>query len=255
MFVFVSCFPSLVRCSRASVRNADQHSHACSSEVIDHNKLPEELLKLGYVREAKVLEILRGSYRAWCRPHSTEADRTRSLHLLGIMVRRLWGDNLNDVNSLTSEHYGGFPTKQWLNLLGNADAQSTFLSRLSFNQRQSFKLLCLSTIHLESSFSQIPQSSGSSLKPSASELQGKAHKLDAVAAIKRRQDHRIVFRWSKRKQRFIDESSGGSWNDGEDDGGKYYKDRRARARRYTINRASVRLFNKRRGLEGKGEVR
>ena len=61
-----------------------------------------------------------------------------------------------------------------------------------------------------------------------------------------------MFRWSKRKQRLIDESSGGSWNDGEDDGGKYYKDRRARTRRYTINRASVRLFNKRRGVASLG---
>ena len=93
------------------------------------------------------------------------------------------------------------------------------------------------------------------LKPSASELQGKAHKFDTVAAIKRRNDHGVFFRWSKRKKRFIDESTGGEWNDGKDDGGRYDKDRRARARRYTINRASVRLFNKRRGLEGKGPVR
>ena len=67
------------------------------------------------------------------------------------------------------------------------------------------------------------------LKPSASELQGKAHKFDTVAAIKRRNDHGVFFRWSKRKKRFIDESTGGEWNDGKDDGGRYDKDRRARA--------------------------
>jgi|AntAceMinimDraft_5_1070358.scaffolds.fasta_scaffold99788_1 hypothetical protein len=46
------------------------------------------------------------------RPHSTQADRTLSLHLLGIMVLRLFKANLDDTKSSTSAAYGGFATNQ-----------------------------------------------------------------------------------------------------------------------------------------------
>jgi len=41
----------------------NQHSNVCSIMVAYHERLPEKL-ELGYVFEAKALEILRGSYRA-----------------------------------------------------------------------------------------------------------------------------------------------------------------------------------------------
>jgi hypothetical protein len=238
--------------SRILAGSFDRHSHLCTSLVVSNPELVAELRRMGEFRQAKVLEIVGGAYAAWCVPGSTEAARTRSLHLLIVLVRRLFGGNLDDVNVLTSMSFGGFPTKQWLDLLANADAYAMFLERLSPELRATFKTLALSTHHVESSFSQIPQASGSSVKPSVSELQGRAHKLDQAASFKRNQDHNLTFRFSRRKQKQSDEMFAGSWNDGGKGGGAaaFEKRRRSQAMRYTTNRASVRLFNKRKGLEG-----
>ena len=148
--------------------------------------------------------------------------------------------------------FGGFPTKQWLDLLANVDANAMFLTRLSPELRATFKTLALSTHHVESSFSQIPQASGSSVKPSMSELQGRAQKLDQAASFKRNQDHNLTFRFSKLKQKQSDEMFAGTWNDGKGGGNKALeKRRRSQALRDATKRASVRLFNKRKGLEGR----
>ena len=65
----------------------DWNSHACSSLVLDKPKLVAAMLEKGYVREAKALEVIGGAWVAWCKPHSTEADRTRKLRLLGVFMR------------------------------------------------------------------------------------------------------------------------------------------------------------------------
>jgi hypothetical protein len=155
-----------------------------------------------------------------------------------------------DTGVLASQFFAGFPTRQLLNLLANVDARAVFMKLLWLEQRKSYKTLVQSTTPCESSFSQIPQVRGTSTKPPVSEIQGKAPKLDRISDIKRTQsEYGLTFRHSKRKKREHCESWGGAWNDGVDDGGAYDKDRRARARRYTTNRASVRMFNKRRGLK------
>jgi hypothetical protein len=58
------------------------------------------------VREAKALEVIGGAWVAWCKPHSTEADRTRKLHLLGVLIRRLFWKNLHGKGVLASQFYG-----------------------------------------------------------------------------------------------------------------------------------------------------
>ena len=160
------------------------------------------MLEAGYVREAKALEVIGGAWVTWCKPHSTEGDRTRKLHLLGLLIRRLFGKNLHDTGVLASQFFAGFPTRQLLNLLANVDARAVFMKLLWLEQRKSYKTLVQSTTPCESSFSQIPQVRGTSTKPPVSEIQGKAPKLDRISDIKRTQsEYGLTFRHSKRKKR------------------------------------------------------
>jgi hypothetical protein len=80
----------------------DWNSHACSSLVLENPKLVAAMLERGYVHEAKALDAISGEWMAWCKPHSTEADQTRKLHLLGVLISRLFGKNLYDTGVLAS---------------------------------------------------------------------------------------------------------------------------------------------------------
>jgi hypothetical protein len=224
----------------------DRHSHLCTSLVIDNPALWAKMKELGYVREAKVLEIMGGAYAAWCKPHSTEGDRTRSLHLLTVMVHRLFGAGLVDVRVLTCHSFGGFPCRQWLDFIANADARAALLDSLNEEERKLFKETSMTTISVESSFSLLPSSLGSSAKPPATQIQGKAPKLDAVRDIKR-DPGTCTFQWSKRKRKAGDLFGGGSWNDGIDDNGAADRDRRKRLVTFVTGRMNVRLLNQKRG--------
>jgi len=224
----------------------DRHSHLCTSLVIDNPALWAKMKELGYVREAKVLEIMGGAYAAWCKPHSTEGDRTRSLHLLTVMVHRLFGAGMVDVRVLTCHSFGGFPCRQWLDFIANADARAALLDSLNEEERKLFKETSMTTISVESSFSLLPSSLGSSAKPPATQIQGKAPKLDAVRDIKR-DPGTCTFQWSKRKRKAGDLFGGGSWNDGIDDNGAADRDRRKRLVTSVTGRMNVRLLNQKRG--------
>jgi hypothetical protein len=163
----------------------DRHSHLCTSLVIDCPALWKKMRDLGYTREAKVLEVMGGAYAAWCKPHSTEGGRTRSLHLLTVMVHRLFGPGMSDVRVLTSKSFAGFPCRQWLDFIANADARAAVLETLSPDEREVFKETSMTTISVESSFAMLPSLFGSSTKPPAKEIMGNAPKLDAVRDIKR----------------------------------------------------------------------
>jgi hypothetical protein len=106
---------------------------------LDNPKLVAAMLEKGYVRDAKALEVIGGAWVAWCKPHSTEADRTRKPHLLGVLIRRLFGKNLHDTGVLARQFYAGFPTRQWPNLLANVDARAVFMTSLPLEQRKSYK--------------------------------------------------------------------------------------------------------------------
>jgi hypothetical protein len=69
--------------------------------------------------------------------------------------------------------------------------------------------------------------------------------LHSSALCVRYQQLQITPKANRQKTKERGESWGGAWNGGVDDRGAYDEDRRA----YTTNRASVRMFNKRRGLE------
>lgn len=104
----------------------------------------------------------------------------------------------------------------------------------------------MTTISVESSFSLLPSSLGSSAKPPATQIQGKAPKLDAVRDIKR-DPGTCTFQWSKRKRKAGDLFGGGSWNDGIDDNGAADRDRRKRLVTFVTGRMNVRLLNQKRG--------
>ena len=94
----------------------DRHSNVCTGMVMYSPELVAELERIGEHRMAKVLEIVGGALVA------CEAGRTRSLHLLNVLVWRLFGCNTGDVDVRTSMHYEGFPAKQWRDLPANMDA-------------------------------------------------------------------------------------------------------------------------------------
>jgi len=224
----------------------DRHSHLCTSYVLDHPPLWEKMRALGYAREAVVLKVMGGAYAAWCKPHSTEGARTRSLHLLSIMVHRLFGPGMLDVRVLTSKSFGGFPTRQWQDFVANADARAAVLESLPPDLRKVFKETSMTTISVESSFSLLPSSAGSSAKPPATEIQGNAPKLDMVRDIKRRATDE-EYQESKRKRKLSDLHGGGSWNDGNWKNRVFNVDRKRAIKRYTKGRMDVRLLNQKRG--------
>ena len=98
--------------------------------------LVKALRDLGYPREAPILDILGGACEAWSAPCQSEATRSRKLHLLSILVFRLFGDGLLNVKCLRTEKFGGIPTQQWLNLLANADARRHALCSLDIRDRR-----------------------------------------------------------------------------------------------------------------------
>ena len=92
----------------------DKHSHRCTEYVATSQPLVTELRKLGYHQEATILKIIGSSWNAWRRPHQTQRDRTEALRLLSVMIYRLFGRFMFDVRALRVQHFGGFPTNQWL---------------------------------------------------------------------------------------------------------------------------------------------
>ena len=132
---------------------------------------------------------------------------------------------MTDVRVLTSHSFAGFPCRQWLDFIANADARAAVLESLSPEEREVFKDTSMTTISVESSFAMLPSSFGSSAKPPATEIQGNAWKLDSVRDIKRAPGQ-ATFIWSRRKRKMDDLDGGGTWNDGVNDGGAWNKDRR-----------------------------
>ena len=53
----------------------DNHAHACSMRILTSTALVEELLKLGYERDALILEAIGGAWEAVKMPGLSEDER------------------------------------------------------------------------------------------------------------------------------------------------------------------------------------
>jgi SAP domain len=225
----------------------DKHSHMASFFLLTHRGLVAELRRRNKEQAAVVLDVLGRAADAWTRPHLTEAIRTRDLQLSNVLVRRLFGRGLRDVQIIrSSQPVGGVLTSQWMDLMANNEARVELLRMLSAEESLSFKDTVLTTRTVESHFSQLYSNTGSGVKPTQWEIMGVASKLDALIRLMRDAEKGFTIKESKRKRKFLEGPDSG-WNDGVDDGGAYDEDRRKRAKAYTTGRSSIRDHNSRAG--------
>ena len=80
-----------------------------SRAVLTSKPLVLALGALGFTREAAILGILRQSVEAWHMPHQAEARRSDALHLVSLLVYRLFGDGLRNSQCLGRQFFGGPP--------------------------------------------------------------------------------------------------------------------------------------------------
>ena len=228
--------------------NYDGHSHAATRRMLTSKALVKELKDLGYNREATILRILGNACEAWSSPHQSEATRSQSLHLLSLLIYRLFGNGILSVDCLRSEKFGGLPTKQWLNMLANADARRHTLRHLDLSTRARFCDKAVTTRLNESSFSLISNNSTSGLKTDPLSIQQRCTQLDVVLQHKfEAQEKRGGFgvRFSKR-QRKLAEGTSVHWHDEYGDRAHHDKDLLDRAAQHTggHNTKSIRDFVK-----------
>jgi len=217
--------------------------------MLTNKLLVKKFRELGYHREAIILEIIGNACEAWSTPLKSEATRSQKLHLLSLLVFRLFGDDgLLSATCLRSEKFGGLPTKKWLNLLANADARRHALCHLEPLVRGKLCEKSLSTIINESSFSVIYNNSTSGRKTDPKSIQDRSTQLDVAHQHKfHAQEDNTAFstRCSTRQRKF----GGGTtqnWRNEAGDRGPYDKDLRQRAAQHTggSNTKSVRMHVK-----------
>ena len=198
------------------------------------------------VREAVILKTLGASWDAWRRPHSTQGDRTRALHLLAVLIYRLFGPAMFDVRvvlrSGSFDHVGGFPRGQWLDLLYNVDARAMILTALPEELRRTFHESTMTTADIESHFSRIANTSSDSNKPTKENIAGKVTRLDVALDIMRRvnEDSREFqthsFQWSRKKRKLGAGAASADFNDGKFNFDDYYSTMRSQSKGYATGR-------------------
>ena len=198
------------------------------------------------VREAVILKTLGASWDAWRRPHSTQGDRTRALHLLAVLIYRLFGPAMFDVRvvlrSGSFDHIGGFPRGQWLDLLYNVDARAMILTALPEELRRTFHESTMTTADIESHFSRIANTSSDSNKPTKENIAGKVTRLDVALDIMRRvnEDSREFqthsFQWSRKKRELGAGAASADFNDGKFNFDNYYSTMRSQSKGYATGR-------------------
>ena len=231
-------------------KNCDMHSHAMSRAVLTSTSLVCSLRELGYTREAVILKILGRGVEAWSTPHQTEAARSKALHLLTLLVYRLFGDGLRSTQCLGRATFGGLECKQWLDLVCNADARVQLLRSTPWPLRGSVVDSALGTGNCESRFSTEASVNSSGHKADVLTIQQRAIQLDVAMQFKlgaHESESAYRARISKR-QRKAGEGTSVKWNDGTFSRANYDKDLQARARQHNggHNNHSTRDFVKRR---------
>jgi hypothetical protein len=211
--------------------NCDIHSHTMSRAVLTSKSLVRELVKLDYMREAVIMEIIGDSVEAWHVPHQTEALRSEALHMVSILVYRLFGDGLRNAQCLGRQFFGGLPCKQWLDLVYNADARRMLLCATPWPHRQAVVESSLGTGGCESHFASEASCSTSGHKADVQTIQQRTIQLDVAAQFKleAQQDEHGAFgaRMSKRQCK-DGAAKNNDWNNGTRERGAYDKDLQTR---------------------------
>jgi hypothetical protein len=183
-------------------------------------------------------------------PHQTEATRSEALHLVTLLVYRLFGGGFRSTQCLGRDFFGGLPLKQWPGLVSNEDARLQILSSVASQLRRIIVESASGTGSCESRFSMEASCNHSGHKASALAIQHRASQLDVAMQFKlgaQEDDSAFKTRVSKR-QRKDGEKKRVTWNGGSFERKAHDKGLQTRARQYNggHNNHTTRDFVKRR---------
>ena len=131
----------------------DNHAHACSMRILTSTALVEELLKLGYERDALILEAIGGAWEAVKMPGLSEDERTIRLWKVSLVVHRILGEALFNHRVVgTKTPFLGVPISLLVDLLSNADARIQLLKNMNWEDRKWFHETSITTRYCESNF-------------------------------------------------------------------------------------------------------
>jgi hypothetical protein len=229
-------------------RNCDQHAHDVSRYSLTHPGLVKELVAQGEERMAVIIKIIARSCEAWSMPHQTEAARSDALHLLSLLVYRLFGDGINSTQYLGRANLGGVPLKQWLDMLANSDARRHALSSFTDPVRERACEGAFTTRPNEGMFGLEASCNASGEKTDAYTIQKRTVQLDVAFQFKsdaQQEGSSFNARASKRQRKSTDRGPA-NWNDGTFSRANYDKDQKQRATQHSggHNNHSTRDFIK-----------
>ena len=162
---------------------------------------------------------------------------------LRFVVYRIMGERgIIEPSMLRSQHVGGAPTNQWLDMLAGADVFAQIVDSLTPAQLDTFNASSLTTRGIESSFSHLSSNTCSGEKMTMEQIQGKVRRMDSLQAMMRIEDGPYTYQTSSRKRK-LDEDTSTNWSDGSADFDKFFKEVWKRARGYCGNCATIRDVN------------
>ena len=222
----------------------DNHAHACSMRILTSTALVEELLKLGYERDALILEAIGGAWEAVKMPGLSEDERTIRLWKVSLVVHRILGDALFNHRVVgTKTPFPGVPISLLVDLLSNADARIQLLKNMNWEDRKWFHETSITTRYCESNFSFLARAK----KLTVENLNGVVHLMDVVTAIKEDESNAFTSRISKRKRKDHLPATESWFKSSQETREAYKSDLLKRAKGYSTGFSSTRDHNKRMG--------
>jgi hypothetical protein len=228
-------------------QKVDKHSHMATHFFLTNEALIAQLRQAGHLQDAVILETLGRAAIAWLRPGKTELWRTNALLACNLLILRLFGRAMRDVDGIrgNKRQQLGFTCNQLVDLLAINEARSQYLERMSPAERAAFKETAVTTRYVESYFSRLSANKGSGEKLTQHEIQGVVKKLDAILVLLRTADKGSTIPESSRKRKFV-EGADEEWNNGQfldEEDLKFVKDMRKRVMGYVSGRTSIRQHN------------
>jgi hypothetical protein len=200
----------------------DKNSHMATHYFLTHRGLVRILRQLGYLQDAVVLETFGRAAIAWIRPGRSGEWRSVALHLCNVLIIRMLGPAIHDVNAIRGHaHVAGFIMNQLMDLLSNNEARLLYMEQLSPQESAAMKETAITTRYIESHFSRLSANKGSGEKMTQHEIMGVLVKLDAILVILRKADKGHTTPESKRKRRFVEGADEG-WSSGDADDNACY---------------------------------
>ena len=180
----------------------DKLSHEVSMYFLSHEDLAQQLWKT-HKQGAVFLLACGVAWQACVRKGFTKEWRDVQLNQLKVVIYSILGVKQDigfDKRIMAAERTAGIVTNQLLDLMSWINARRQIHERIPLGVLSRMIETPLTTLHCESYFGTIANSAGSSVNPSASQIQERATQLDVAARIKG-EIHSGFSVFSSRKQR------------------------------------------------------